>query len=61
LVTSPAFLIRRHAFGECAGTFCGVAVELGAKGLAIAQVRVGARLSQARPLVWEKAGAVVVS
>ncbi|MGB6177537.1 MAG: hypothetical protein WBF43_14650 [Methylocella sp.] len=42
-------------------TFCGVAVERGAKGLAIAAVRVGGRLSQARPSFWEKAGAVVVS
>jgi hypothetical protein len=55
----PAFLVRRRAFGECAATFCGVAVELGANGLAIGAVRVGGRLSKARRSFWEKAGAVV--
>ena len=37
------------------GTLCGVAVELDAKGLAskIAPVRIGGRLSQARPDFWD--------
>jgi hypothetical protein len=39
-----------------AATFCAVAVELGAKWLAIGTVRAGGRLSQARPSFWEKAG-----
>ncbi|MGH6852444.1 MAG: hypothetical protein ACREDJ_04445 [Methylocella sp.] len=43
-----------------AAIFCGVAVEPGAKELAIGPVRVGGRLLQARPPFWEKAGAVVV-
>ncbi|SFK40069.1 TIGR00282 family metallophosphoesterase [Methylocapsa palsarum] len=40
-----------------AATLCGVAVELDARGLAIdiAPVRIGGRLSQARPHFWEKA------
>ena len=38
-----------------AATLCGIAVELDAKGLAakIAPVRIGGRLSQARPEFWE--------
>jgi 2',3'-cyclic-nucleotide 2'-phosphodiesterase len=38
-----------------AATLCGIAVELGSKGLAtkIAPVRIGGRLSQARPEFWE--------
>ena len=38
-----------------AGTLCGIAVELDSKGLAvkIAPVRIGGRLSQARPPFWE--------
>jgi metallophosphoesterase (TIGR00282 family) len=37
-------------------TLCGVAVELDGKGLAakIAPVRIGGRLSQARPVFWER-------
>jgi hypothetical protein len=37
------------------GNLCGIAVELDAKGLAakIAPVRIGGRLSQARPAFWE--------
>jgi metallophosphoesterase (TIGR00282 family) len=37
-------------------TLCGVAVEIGADGLAqkIAPVRIGGRLSQARPAFWEQ-------
>jgi hypothetical protein len=51
-----------HLASWCrAATFCGVAVELGAKGLAIAPVRIGGTLSQARLSFWEKAGAVAVS
>jgi metallophosphoesterase (TIGR00282 family) len=40
-----------------AATLCAVAVELDARGLAIdiAPVRIGGRLSQARPAFWEKA------
>jgi 2',3'-cyclic-nucleotide 2'-phosphodiesterase len=44
-------------FGPASGaaTLCGIAVELDAKGLAakIAPVRIGGRLSQARPEFWE--------
>jgi metallophosphoesterase (TIGR00282 family) len=41
-------------------TLCGVAVELDGKGLAtkIAPVRIGGRLSQARPAFWERAADV---
>lgn len=40
-------------------TLCGVAVEVDANGLAmqVAPVRVGGKLSQARPAFWEKTGA----
>jgi 2',3'-cyclic-nucleotide 2'-phosphodiesterase len=46
------------ASGEA--TLCGVAVELDGKGLAtkIAPVRIGGRLSQARPAFWESAADV---
>jgi len=57
----PAFLVRRRAFGEGAAALWSVAVELGAKGLAIGPVGAGGRLSQARPSVGKKTGAVVVS
>lgn len=44
-----------------AGTLCGIAVELDSKGLAvkIAPVRIGGRLSQARPPFWETEKAAV--
>jgi 2',3'-cyclic-nucleotide 2'-phosphodiesterase len=44
-----------------AGTLCGIAVELDSKGLAvkIAPVRIGGRLSQARPPFWETEKATV--
>jgi 2',3'-cyclic-nucleotide 2'-phosphodiesterase len=44
-----------------AGTLCGVAVELDSNGLAvkIAPVRIGGRLSQARPPFWETEKAAV--
>ncbi|MGH6847593.1 MAG: TIGR00282 family metallophosphoesterase, partial [Methylocella sp.] len=47
--------VARFEPASGAATLCGIAVELGSKGLAtkIAPVRIGGRLSQARPEFWE--------